>query len=655
MKRMQRSVLACLLLALTMTAATAQVVYLEDELGHSKPLYAGSYALLIGVSDYTNGWPDLPQVADDVTAVAAVLKEHDFQVEVQMNPPDYEALDRIMRTFIYDEQKGQEPENRLLIYFAGHGHTLQLGGKRQMGYLVAADAPLPSLDRSGFLNNALDMETIGGYARNISAKHALFVFDSCFAGTVFDATRAAPLAITYKAAEPVRQFITSGSADQEVPATSLFRPRFVEALRGSGDLDGDGYITGTELGYVLNERILVDSRRTYHPQYGKILDPHLNKGDFVFQLPNRPTPAPQAPTGGQFVLDDLEAQAQTQEQWQAYQQNLESAFAQVQEYDGRSVTADLKRAAWQRFAEAFSQDNPFSDRDDQLRAAAQERLRYWQNYREPTPAPQAPLPVGEGPGVGSSGEWTDPLTGMAFVRIPPGCFMMGSPDTESGRGSDEGPVHEVCLDGFWMGKYEVTQAQWQAVMGSNPAWFNRERLGKDTGHHPVEQVSWHDVQEFITKLNAATVETHGRASLPFRLPTEAEWEYAARAGTTTPFHFGPTITTAQVNYDGNYPYGSAPKGDYRRQTTPVGSFPANAFGLHDMHGNVWEWCADWYAGDYYATSPRQNPPGPDGGQKRVLRGGSWNNRRAGHAFRRPLRPARRRAGPNVGFRLVRTE
>ena len=200
---------------------------------------------------------------------------------------------------------------------------------------------------------------------------------------------------------------------------------------------------------------------------------------------------------------------------------------------------------------------------------------------------------------------------MELVLVPAGEFMMGSPDKEAQRTSDEGPQHSVRISrAFYMGKYEVTQAQWEAVMGSNPSRF------KGDGKLPVEFVSWDDCQEFCRKLSSGTGRT-------IRLPTEAQWEYACRAGTTTPFSFGQTISTDQANYDGNSTYGNGGKGEYRQKTVPVGSFPPNAWGLHDMHGNIWEWCQDWYGS--YEGSAQVEPAGPSSGPGRVLRGGSWYN------------------------------
>ena len=244
------------------------------------------------------------------------------------------------------------------------------------------------------------------------------------------------------------------------------------------------------------------------------------------------------------------------------------------------------------------------------------------------------------PSSGSGGQtFRDSTTGMKFVWVPKGCFQMGSPSGESERNSDEGPVHRVCVDGFWMGKYEVTQGEWQKIMGNNPSRF------KKVFNYPVEKVSWDDCQSFIRKLNA-------RSNKTFRLPTEAEWEYACRAGTTTPFSFGSTISTDQANYNGNYTYGYSRQGVYRKSTVSVGSFRSNAFGLYDMHGNVWEWCSDWYDKDYYKKRVGQNPQGASSGSFRVLRGGCWDYGPGGvrSAYRFRFSPGNR--GSYLGFRLV---
>ncbi|KAF0242585.1 MAG: serine/threonine protein kinase [bacterium] len=202
---------------------------------------------------------------------------------------------------------------------------------------------------------------------------------------------------------------------------------------------------------------------------------------------------------------------------------------------------------------------------------------------------------------------------LEMVEVPSGTFTMGSPSSED-RDTNEEPQHQVTVPAFYIGKFEVTQAQWQTVMGNNPSYFK----GNDS--LPVEQVSWDDAVEFCRKLSKKT----GRE---YRLPSEAEWEYATRAGTTTLFAFGQTINPEIVNYNGNYPYGEAPKGTYRGKTTIVGSLRiANAFGLYDMHGNVWEWCQDIYQNSYNGAPKGGNAWEKQDGNNtnRILRGGSWN-------------------------------
>ena len=240
---------------------------------------------------------------------------------------------------------------------------------------------------------------------------------------------------------------------------------------------------------------------------------------------------------------------------------------------------------------------------------------------------------------------------LTLLWIPPGRFWMGSPETEPERRDSEGPQHLVQVQGFFMSQTPITQAQWREVAGwkeqlgerwgrelkLNPSRFqskgekanNVVRLlegESNTDQRPVEQVSWEDAMEFCHRLSQRT----GRI---YTLPSEAQWEYACRAGTITPFHFGDTISSELANYDGNYAYADGPKGIYRERTTPVGMFPANAWGLHDMHGNVLEWCLDeWH--ESYEGAPTDGRAWGDAaeGEKskesvktKLLRGGSWSD------------------------------
>ena len=244
-------------------------------------LYGKSYALVIGASAYKY-WPKLPGVKRDVALVKAELEKHGFAVTTVMDPTRTD-FDQSMRTFI--SKYGQDPTNRLLFYYAGHGHTIKGAQGPEMGYMIPVDAPLPGKDRGTLRAAAISMLEIEIYAKQIDAKHALFLFDSCFSGSIFGLTRAVPAAISDKTAKPVRQFITAGAADQEVPDDSVFRRQFVAALEGEADLNHDGYVTGSELSQFLEYTVINYTRGAQTPQYGKIRDPFLDKGDFVFFTP----------------------------------------------------------------------------------------------------------------------------------------------------------------------------------------------------------------------------------------------------------------------------------------------------------------------------------------------------------------------------------
>ena len=244
----------------------------------------------------------------------------------------------------------------------------------------------------------------------------------------------------------------------------------------------------------------------------------------------------------------------------------------------------------------------------------------------------------------------EPTTGMEFVILPPGTFMMGSPPGEWGRQDDE-VQHRVQLSARvrtpgggeampvrYLGRYEVTQAEWALVMRSSPSQH------ADCPRCPVENVSYQEIWEFLGRLNRY------ESGWRYRLPTEAEWEYACRAGSTTPFHTGEDLRPDQANYDTRFPYRGAAAANPHGKTLPVGSFPPNAWGLYDMHGNVWEWCADWYAP--YQPGEQANPGSPASGEKRVVRGGSWafDASSARCALRYTHAPSDK--GHSLGFRLL---
>ncbi len=286
-----------------------------------------------------------------------------------------------------------------------------------------------------------------------------------------------------------------------------------------------------------------------------------------------------------------------------------------------------------------------------------------------------------------SKDFTSKSTGMKLTLIPAGEFQMGTA-SEDHRTPDEGPQHSVKISqSFYMGVYEVTQGEYESVMGTNPSSFSKTGngsknvSGQDTGKFPVEQVSWFDVIEFCNKLSlkdgltpyylltdvqresgsikSATVEVNQTASAPrllgYRLPTEAEWEYACRAGTRTPFHFGSRLNGDKANVDGNHPYSTPTKGEFLKRPTRVGSYSKNEFGLFDMHGNVREWCFDVFDSQAYdkRSDTTPDPMVTSGSKYRVVRGGSWfdSPRHSRSADRNWFEPIDRL--DTLGFRLAR--
>jgi formylglycine-generating enzyme required for sulfatase activity len=275
----------------------------------------------------------------------------------------------------------------------------------------------------------------------------------------------------------------------------------------------------------------------------------------------------------------------------------------------------------------------------------------WYTVLEQSPDPAVVTNAALREGIIATGRpWRvrDNVSNIEMLLVPPGTFNMGcSASNQYGCNPDENPVHEVTLtDALYIGRYEVTQAQWTARMGANPSAFqgaSAEVPAAQVPNRPVETVSWDTIQGFLSATG-------------LRLPTEAEWEYAYRAGTTTAFHSmpgSPNGTNDDTQLGNIAWWGGYLGGNSVEQTRPVGGKAANALGLHDMSGNVWEWVNDWYGENYYASSPATNPPGPATGSRRVLRGGSWNN--VSYFLRSPVRghytPGL--TSSNVGFRIAR--
>ncbi len=343
-------------------------VVLQTEEGKIIPLYSDSFALVIGASQYTRGWPDLPGVLNDVQHVQSALSDHGFRVKTVVDP-DSGQLREAIEAFI--NRNGNQVNHRLLIYFAGHGHTLKLAYGEEMGYILPTDTPNPNNDRNGFYAKALDMQQIEVYAKRIQSKHVLFVFDSCFSGAIFSLSRAIPENISYKTAKPVRQFLTSGGADETVPDNSVFAQQFVRGLSGEADVNQDGYITGTELGGFLQDTVVNYTRGSQHPQYGKIRNPMLDKGDFVFvNAPQRAASPPatksHTPSGETQSGDDFELLF-----WQSIKDSDDpQMFAAYLEKFPQGMFADLARLKIEKLDPVAENHQTTDDAEPQAIAVA---------------------------------------------------------------------------------------------------------------------------------------------------------------------------------------------------------------------------------------------------------------------------------------------
>lgn len=634
--------LCCLFLILLVlaTSAQAQPGALDVVLRAAPPadapeagrirLYAKSKALVIGIDAYTEkGWPKLSNAYNDARAVADALKEQGFEVTLKRDLKS-DDLDRTLKAFFVTE--GADPNARLLLWFAGHGHTVD--GE---GYIVPADAAGPDND-AAFRLKAISVRRFSEYMREAKAKHVLAVFDSCFSGTVFNVARSTPpAAITLATAMPVRQFVSSGEAAQEVSDDSTFRKLFLDALAGKephADANGDGYITGTELGLFLHDKLTNYTRNKQTPRYGKLNAFEFDRGDFVFETGKLKMP-PQRP-----------------------EPPLSAAAREWQDVKGSS-----NRAVLEAFRKRHQSDPVYA-------ALAEEAIAKLAPLAPATPAPALPAsPTPTPPPPTKSAAVAPPASPSRcagietvvlgtkrclepgntitecegcpeMVVVPGGSFMMGSPDNEEEREKDEGPQRRVTVKAFAVGRYEVTFAEWDACVADGGCTHKPGDEGWGRGRRPVINVTWDDAKTYIAWIAAKT-------GAPYRLLTEAEWEYAARAGTTTRYAFGHSITNSQAQFS-EVRVGSSGK------TAEVGHFPANAFGLRQMHGNVWEWVEDCYANSY-SNAPTDGSKAPDTiGCSRVRRGGSWlgNSPNLRSANRNWTPPGIR--GRDGGFRLART-
>jgi uncharacterized caspase-like protein len=359
---------ACLFLAVlcvcfvsspVLSATRGILVKTQTSSGSSRQikLYSGYHALVVGCGAYRAGWPILPHPVDDAREVAATLKQLDWEVEL-LEDPGWDRLDLALNRLIVGP--GRAKDKALLFWFSGHGHTLEEADGTKLGYIVPVDAPMPAEDEIGFMRRAIDMRQIETVAKRIRSKHVLMVFDSCFSGALFTMVRAAPSHyIEEKITEPVREFITAGRENEQVPDRSVFKIVFIQGIKdGYADLNRDGYVTGEELGAYLQEKVINYSRKAQHPQFGKINNPKLDKGDFVFVL-KRPEPPVQSKIDLEAEKKQLEEEGSAVARERQVSEQVKAIIAQRKKLEAERRRLELeKKAIIENQREEFKTQTP---------------------------------------------------------------------------------------------------------------------------------------------------------------------------------------------------------------------------------------------------------------------------------------------------------
>jgi formylglycine-generating enzyme required for sulfatase activity len=575
------------------------------------------WAVFIAIDRYQE-WGPLTNPVRDAKEIKDILLEHYYIDEVR-ELYDREATNNGIRQLLVGLRSQVGIDDSVFVFYAGHGHTDQ---ETNTGFWIPADGQHHERGQANWLPNI----QVRNMLNLLPARHVFLISDSCFSGDILDHNRGAPVHIDsnyYRQAysKVSRMVMTSGSSER-VPEPSEFVMRLKSSLiRAEGACVDPEYLFVNVREVQSTQPLLGAIRGSEHQDGGSFLFFRKQvEGNAIERFQTDTSVS--ATTGSISVTSDIAGEILI---------NGNATGSTIKE--GGTVTianvsvGNTEVAVKQTNGTIVKAPNMVMVRQGQIVAVAIKR----------------PVPTN-------------------MVRINGGTFTMGSPSSEAGRDDDE-VQHRVTVSSFYMGKYEVTQNEYETVIGTNPSNWKGYNL-------PVEKVSWYDALVFCNKLSMreglstaysingstdparwGTVPTNSNAtwnavtivvgSNGYRLPTEAQWEYACRAGTTTAYNTGSSINTNTGWYDGNN--GS--------RTHPVGEKPANAWGLYDMHGNVWEWCWDWYGA--YPTSTQTDPMGASSGTYRVNRGGSWLN--ATRGVRSAYRGGSTLSGRyyDIGFRLVR--
>ena len=666
-----------------------------------KQLLMNKVALLVGVSEYQPGLQSLPSAIADVRAMQRVLQHPEMggfdKVEVLTDPTTQQ-----LRIAIYDLFAERSPEDLVLFYFSGHGVKDQ---NRNL-YLTT---PETTKSHRGLVvpPTAVKASYLQEQMTNSRSEHEVIILDCCYSGAIAKGLTAkdeGEVDIIAELGGKGRAILTSStsvqSSFQQEGTLSIYTQYLVQGMEtGAADLDSDGRISAAELHQYASKKVQQASP-AMTPQFypveegyriylarSPIDDPKLKYREVVQEIvqENQGEIEPLdrhyldeyshnlgiSPEEVNMIETEvLEPFRQRQQKLQRY----EEVFSQALQKN--SVLTDKVRRKLKRLQKVLElRDEDVAQIEAQFRSQLQSRpiveskpqthevklhARQVFNFDVVTVNARGQKIKRE---KGQAQYFTEDLSNnvtLDLVVIPPGTFLMGTEDEEIERLCKkyyidhfriERPQHKVIVPTFFMGKYPITQAQWRAIaslpkvkqdLKLNPSNFKGD-------NRPVENISWYDAVEFCERLSRET-------GKEYRLPSEAEWEYACRAGTTTPFHFGETITGELANYCASETYADEAEGEYREKTTTVGSFLPNAFGLYDLHGNILEWCADtWH--NNYKEAPTDATVWTRGGDDDYspLRGGSWGGVPdfCRSAFRLIISRAKRDNFFNdVGFRVV---
>ena len=647
---------------------------------HAQSASPNAVALIIGNADYEHR--DVPDVAYAhrdaeafrryVVGVLGYAPENVIDLRDATRRQLFDALGtrRDPHSLLWS-YLNPEGGSDVVVYFSGHGVPGVNDGR---GYLLPVDADPRAAEDDGYPIDLL-YENVGGLSE---ARSVQVYLDACFSGASHEGGligNASPVFVQATLPEGVDEKVTSLTAASGKQVASwdeesrhgLFTQHLLDALYGAGDADADGQVTALEAKGYLDRHMTRAARRQYRRIQqaslmgaGHVVLASASQGEAFPARPaldgeeatvvagateeavSPPAESPEAmeeespeETGGEGSEALENALGLTRAQRVLVQRGLSALEFDAGPADGLFGRRTRAAIAGYQKAKEFAQTGFLNAAQAEALAALGEEVA--QRIQEEAV---------EGKGVGD--EFRDCPECPQMVVVPSGSYRMGSSSHEEGRNDDEGPVHEVRIgEPFAVGVYEVTFSEWDAcVSGGGCRGHRPSDSGWGRGNRPVINVSWEDAQFYVNWLS-------GRTGEEYRLLSESEWEYVARAGSTTPFHYGATISTDQANYDGNFPYGSGRKGRYREKTVPVGGFGSNRFGLHDVHGNAWEWVQDCW-NDGYHGAPRDGSAWERGDcSKRVLRGGSWNY------FARNLRSANRywnstgNRFSSGGFRIAR--